>query len=157
MPSATPRRDCVSRVIAAPRRALYLALMDDEALVRWLPPSGMTAHVESFDGQVGGGYRMTLTYTSPGPAARGKTSAVSDVVDVTFVELVPDTRIVERVAFVSRDPSFAGAMTMTWTFADAPGGTEVTVLAENAPAGVTAADHETGMRSSLENLAAFVV
>lgn len=59
-----------------------------------------------------------------------------------------------RIGFESEDPAFADAMTTTWTFADVPGGTEVTVVCENVPEAIRPADHETGMKSSLENLAA---
>ncbi len=31
-------------------------------LLAWLPPDGMTAHLERFDPSTGGGYRMILTY-----------------------------------------------------------------------------------------------
>ena len=47
-------------------------------------------------------------------------------------------------------------MTMTWAFDSAHGGTTVTVTADNVPSGITKADHDAGLRSSLENLAAFV-
>lgn len=55
----------------------------------------------------------------------------------------------------SKDPAYAGPMTITWTLADVPGGAEVTILCENVPEGIRPHDHETGMRSTLENLAAF--
>jgi uncharacterized protein YndB with AHSA1/START domain len=146
----------VSRTIAAPRTALYDAFMSPQALVTWLPPSGMRGEIERFDPRPGGGYRMTLTYERPGSDTRGKTTADADTVDIRFVELVPNERIVQAADFVSDDPGNAGTMTMTWTFTDVPGGTEVGVLVENAPPGVSEQDHETGIRSSLENLAAFV-
>jgi hypothetical protein len=69
--------------------------------------------------------------------------------------MIPDQRIVERVEFQSDDPAYAGPMTLTWTLRDVPGGTEVTALCENAPEGIKPSDHEAGIRSSLENLAAF--
>jgi hypothetical protein len=47
-------------------------------------------------------------------------------------------------------------MTITWTFTPADGGTEVTVVAEDVPDGISQADHDAGLRSSLENLAALV-
>ena len=114
----------------------------------------MTARIEAFDPQVGGGYRMALTYDAPDHATPGKTSAHTDVVRVRFLELVPNERIVQQVGFESEDPAFAGAMTMTWTFTAAPGGTEVTVLCENVPEGIRPEDHAAGFRSTLENLAA---
>jgi uncharacterized protein YndB with AHSA1/START domain len=145
----------VSRIIAAPRRRIYDACMDPAALVAWLPPRGMHGQVLAFDPRPGGGYRMTLTYDAPS-GGRGKTTADSDAVAVRFVELVPGERIVQAVDFASDDAAYGGTMTMTWRFADAPGGTEVSVSVENAPAGVSEADHQAGIKSSLENLAAFV-
>ncbi|MDB5443583.1 MAG: ATPase [Phenylobacterium sp.] len=146
----------ISRIIEAPRRALYAACMDPQALAAWLPPAGMRGEMHRFEPWEGGGYRMTLAYDRPSPEARGKTTADSDTVEVRFVELVPDRRIVQAVAFETDDPAYGGTMTMTWRFADAPGGTEVAVAVENAPPGISEADHETGIRSSLENLARFM-
>lgn len=145
----------ISRIIPASRAALYDAFMSAEALAAWMPPSGMRGKIEAFGARVGGGYRMTLTYERPGPETRGKTTADADTVQVRFLELVPGERIVEAADFVSDDPANAGTMTMTWAFADAPGGTEVSVRVENAPPGISDEDHAAGIRSSLENLAAF--
>lgn len=98
---------------------------------------------------------MSLTYDGPHHSAPGKTSEHSDVVEGRFLTLIPDERIVWHVKFESEDPAFAEPMTMTWTFVDVPGGAEVTVLCEKVPDAVRPEDHEMGMRSSLENLAAF--
>ena len=155
MAAGQPTRVSASRIIQASRQALYRAFMDPDDLVAWLPPTGMKGHIRAFDSRTGGGYLMVLTHLDPVDHGRGKTTADTDVINARFVELVPDRKIVQRVDFVTDDPDFAGEMTMTWTFAEVAGGTEVTVLAENAPAGVSAEDHEAGMRLSLENLAAF--
>lgn len=61
----------------------------------------------------------------------------------------------QLIEFESNDPSFARPMTITWTLTDAPAGTEVTVLCENVPEGIRPEEHATGIRSTLENLAAF--
>jgi uncharacterized protein YndB with AHSA1/START domain len=145
----------VSRIIKASRHSLYQAFVDPQALVQWLPPRGMKGQVQTFDARPGGSYRMTLTYVGSDHAAPGKTSDDTDVVHGRFLELIPDKRIVQQVEFDSEDPAFAGVMTMTWSFAVAPGGAEVTVLCENAPPGIRAEDHEAGVRSTLENLAKF--
>ncbi len=144
-----------SRIIPASRAALYGAFMSPDALAAWMPPSGMRGEITDFEARVGGGYRMTLTYEQPGPDARGKTTADTDTVEVRFVELVPGERIVWTADFVSDDPANAGTMTISWDFADTPGGTEVRVRVENAPPGISDGDHAAGVRSSLENLAAF--
>ncbi len=47
-------------------------------------------------------------------------------------------------------------MTITTTLTPVAGGTEVGIACENVPEGITAADHQVGMASTLANLAAFV-
>lgn len=145
----------VSRIIKASRRAIYQAFLDPEALVSWLPPDTMKGHIYEFDAREGGAYRMSLTYLESDHSAPGKTSEHTDVVRGRFLELIPDERIVQLVEFESKDPAFAGTMSITWTLADVPGGTEVTILCENVPKGIRRSDHETGLRSTLEKLAAF--
>jgi Activator of Hsp90 ATPase homolog 1-like protein len=69
------------------------------------------------------------------------------------VELAPPSRIVEAVNFVTTDPAFFGEMTLTATFDEVSGGTEVTLVWKNLPPGLRAADNEAGSRLSLEQLA----
>ena len=145
----------VSRIIKAPRWTIYQAFLDPASLVAWLPPEGMKGRLYEFDAREGGAYRMSLTYVKSDHLPRGKTSDRTDMVRGQFLELIPDERIVQLIEFESKDPAFAGPMTIKWTLADVPGGTEVTILCENAPEGIRPNDHEAGFRSTLENLAAF--
>ena len=147
-----PRTDTASRVIAAPLDRVYAALVDPEALTTWLPPDGMSGRFERFDAYPGGSYRLVLTYADASDA-HGKTTADTDVVEARFVDIVPDTRVVQAVTFVSDDPAQAGTMTMTWEVTAVEHGTRVEVRAENVPAGISAADHAEGLSSSLANLA----
>jgi len=149
------RTDCASRVIRASPRTLYRALLDPEAVATWRPPDGMRCRIHAFDPREGGTFRMSLIYADADHAMRGKTSDHADVVHGRFIALIPDERIVERVTFVSDDPAFAGAMTVTTILAPAPGGTEVTILCEDVPDGIRPGDHQAGMASTLKNLAAF--
>lgn len=142
-----------SRVIRAGAEELYAAFLDPAALVEWLPPAEMTGEIHEFDARAGGGYRMSLFYPPGEQAFRGKTSPREDVVDVQFVKLEPPRRIVEAVKFVTADPAFSGEMTLTVTFEEVPGGTEVVLAFENLPAGLRAQDNEAGSRLSLEQLA----
>lgn len=98
---------------------------------------------------------MTLTYRDSA-ASGGKTAGGSDVVDVRFVELVPDDRVVQAVDFQSVDRAFVGTMIMTWTVTEVDAGTRVDVRAEHVPPGISADDHLAGMTSSLANLAAYL-
>jgi uncharacterized protein YndB with AHSA1/START domain len=145
----------VSRVIMASPQCIYQAFLDPQAVATWRPPEGMRAHVYAFEPREGGTFRMSLDYVDASHAVRGKTSEHSDVVQGRFLELVPYERIVERIEFESNDPAFAGTMLLTTTLTAVSGGTKVTVLCQNAPKGIRRSDHETGIRSTLKNLAAF--
>ncbi len=98
---------------------------------------------------------MALTYRGD-HANRGKSSEDTDVVEGRFVDLALNERVVHLVTFQSDDPAFAGEMRMTWSLAPAVGGTEATITAENVPGRIGKADHDIGLRSTLENLARFV-
>jgi uncharacterized protein YndB with AHSA1/START domain len=155
-PPAQGRTDSASLVVAARTDAVYAAFADPAALMRWLPPGGMTGRVLEYDFREGGRYRIELTYGEDAPSAGGKTTARTDVTTGRFLSLSAGARIVQSVEFESADASFAGEMIMTWTFAPSPTGTLVTVMAENVPPGISKADHDAGLRSSLENLARHV-
>ena len=140
-------------MIPAPREQVYAALLDPSALETWLPPDGMAGRILEFDPRAGGTFRMELTYLD---GSRGKSSEHSDITEVTFVALLPAERIVQRVVFDSDDPSFAGAMTMTWSLGETDGGTSVEVRAEDVPPGISPEDHARGLAASLSNLANYV-
>ena len=142
-----------SRVIRARPKELYEAFIDPAALIAWLPPGQMTGHIHEFDARVGGGYRMSLFYPPNERVLRGKTSDKEDMVNVRFVELDPPRKIVETVSFVTTDRAFLGEMTMTATFEELPGGTEVTLVFKDLPPGLRAEDNEAGARMSLDQLA----
>src|SRR3954464_4256574 len=108
-----PRTDRASRLVRAPVSRVFEALVDREALETWLPPGDMTGRFERFDPRPGGSYRLVLTYANP-DHAQGKSSKDSDIVDVRYVDIVPNDRVVQAVDFESDAPEFAGTMTMTW-------------------------------------------
>lgn len=145
-------RHAATRFVPAPPEVVYEAFVRPERLVRWLPPQGATGQVDVFEPRAGGRIRITLRFAS----APGKSGDHTDVVEGLFVELSPGERIVQAFSFQSDAPEFAGVMTMRWAFARQDGGTRVTVTAEDVPRGIAREDHEKGMASSLENLAAFV-
>jgi uncharacterized protein YndB with AHSA1/START domain len=147
------RTDIASLVLEAAPDRVYAALVDPDALLAWLPPNGMTARFERFDGRPGGGDRMVLTYADAS-SAPGKATADSDLVEARFVEMVPGVRVVQAVDFVSDDPSYGGTMTMTWELSRVDAGTRIEIRADDVPDGIPADDHAAGLTSSLQNLAA---
>ena len=114
-------------------------------------PDEMTSEVHSFDGSEGGTFRISLTYDAPTTA--GKTSSQTDTFHGRFVKLVANTGVVQVVEFESDDPAMSGEMTITYTLADADGGTDIVGVHENIPPGVAPADNELGFRMSLDKLA----
>ena len=149
------RTDRASLLLHVGRAAVYAALVDPDALIRWLPPTGMHGHFELFDLREGGSWRIVLTYDDPN-GTPGKTSADADVSEIRIVRLVPDERIVQHVDFETDAVEFRGTMEMEWSLRSVSEGTEVTIEARNVPAGITARDHAAGMASSLANLAAYL-
>ena len=155
MKSGEKQTNSASKVIKASPGTIYQAFLEPEAVAAWRPPAGMTAHVYAFDPREGSTFRMAFGYADTDHSVPGKTSEHADVFQGRFLELVPDKRIVELVEFESDDPAFSGAMTIITTFAAVPGGTEVTIRCEDVPSGIRQSDHQTGMTSTLNNLAAF--
>jgi uncharacterized protein YndB with AHSA1/START domain len=153
--SHDPAIDEASLLIHASPEAIYAAFVDPDAMVKWMPPAGMIGRMELFEPRPGGRYRMTLTYPE-NSGERGKAGDGSDIVQGQFGELVQGERVEQSGVFESDDPAFAGTMRVLWTFRPEHGATRVTVRAENVPPGIDGESHDQGMRSSLENLAAYL-
>jgi len=140
--------------VKAPRAAVYRALLDARAVATWMVPDGMTSHVHVFEPREGGAFRISLTYDRP--TGTGKTTAQTDTHHGRFVKLVPDEQVVQVVEFETDNPAMQGEMTMTFSLAEADGGTEVLAVHDGLPSGLSLADNETGWRMSLAKLAALV-
>jgi uncharacterized protein YndB with AHSA1/START domain len=147
------RTRVVRRIRASPE-AVYRALVDAEAVAAWRVPDGMGAVVHEFDARVGGRFRVPLTYESPD--RQGKSAGASDTYQGRFVELVPNERVVEELEFETSDPAFGGVMRVTTTLAGTESGTDVAILHQGVPAGVSPQDNALGTRMALDKLAALV-
>ncbi|MBB4636292.1 SRPBCC domain-containing protein [Longimicrobium terrae] len=145
-----------SRLVRAPRQAVYDAFTRPDALAAWLAPEGMTGRVHQWDLRVGGGYVMSLYYPKSMGDGHGKTAEGEDRYTARFVELDPPSRVVLAIDFESDDPAFAGEMIMQTTLEERPGGTEVTIAFRGLPPGIRPEDNDEGTRSSLEKLARYV-
>lgn len=148
------RIDSASKIIKASPQTIYQAFMNPEALASWLPPKGMSGHIDTFAPREGGTYKMILTYEMNRPTS-AKTSENTDVYQGKFLMLLPDKKIVQSILFDSEDPTFAGEMIQTWYLEAVSEGTKVTIVCKNVPEGIRKEDHDTELRSTLENLAVF--
>jgi uncharacterized protein YndB with AHSA1/START domain len=107
----------LTRLIAAPRRALWRAWTEPELLRQWFAPRPWTTPVAELDVRPGGASRILMR----GP--NGEESSGSGV----YLEVVPETRLVFTDAFVRAwEPSAKPFMTGILSFADEAGGTRYT-------------------------------
>jgi uncharacterized protein YndB with AHSA1/START domain len=155
-PAAKRSSTRVSMIVKAGRELVYRAFLDPDATAVWLPPDGMTGEVHFFDASEGGRFRISLTYRDPGHRVGGKSSEHTDTFQGRFVELAPYEKIVEAIEFETDDPSLAGEMKLTVTFAEAGPATEVTILSEDIPRGIRLEDNQAGVTESLRKLAVLV-
>jgi uncharacterized protein YndB with AHSA1/START domain len=88
---------------------------------------------------------MSLTYPD------GRT----DRFEATFIERVPNEKIVERIRFDAADR--AGEMTMTTSLRAVDGGTEVSIHYDGLPSSIRLEDNDEGTRQALEKLSTFVI
>lgn len=126
------------RVFKAPPAKVFRAFTDADALVKWMPPHGFTAHVHSLDVRAGGSYRMSFTNFSTGQAHAfgGK-----------YLEVIPG----ERLRYVDQfdDPNLPGEMMITITFTAVSVGTELQIVQEGVPDVIPAEACYLGWQESL--------
>ena len=144
----------LTRRIRAPRSWVYRALLDADAVQRWMVPDGMTSQVHTFDAREGGEFSISLTYDAP--TTTGKTTAQTDSFRGRFVRLVPDAEVVQVVEFDTDDPAMSGEMTITYRLEQADGGTDLVGIHENLPPGLSPEDNELGWSISVDKLAHLV-
>jgi uncharacterized protein YndB with AHSA1/START domain len=145
----------VTRRIEAPPERVYRAIIHPDAVQHWMVPDGMTSQVHSFEPQVGGTFRISLTYDDPSEA--GKTEGSTDTFEGRFVRLVADREVVQAIEFESEDPEVLGEMIVTYSLSETEdGATELTGTHENLPPGVSLEANELGWQMSLDKLARLV-
>lgn len=133
------------RVLRAPPQRVYRALLDPDALAKWLPPHGFTGRVLHLDAKTGGSYRMQFTNLSSG-----------DVIAFggTYLELVPNKRVVHTDTF--DDPNLPGEMRTTLTLKAVSVGTELTAVQTGIPPMIPTEACCLGWQESLQLLALLV-
>jgi len=133
------------RVIRTTPERVYRALLDADAMVKWLPPHGFTGKVHHLEARVGGSYRMSFTNLSTGH---------SHAFGGTYVELVPGALIRHTDRF--DDPNLPGEMTTAITLTQVSCGTELDVVQEGIPEVIPAEQCYLGWQESLSLLTLLV-
>ena len=133
------------RVFSAPPERVYRAMLDAEALPKWIPPHGFTCKVFELEAKVGGRYRMHFTNLG-----NGQSHAFGGV----YLELVPNERIVHTDVF--EDPNLPGKMHTTITLKAVSCGAEVNIVQEGIPDMIPVEGCYIGWQQSLQLLALLV-
>ena len=133
------------RVLRAPPERVYRALLDPDAMAKWLPPHGFTGRVLEQDLRVGGRYRMQFTNLG-----NGQVHAFGG----EYLELVPGERIVHTDRF--DDPNLPGEMRTTIQLKKVMTGTEVSIVQAGIPAVIPTEMCYLGWQESLQLLALLV-
>ena len=137
----------LSRIFKAPRERVFNAFLDADAMAKWLPPNGYTAHVYKLEPKVGGNYRMSFSSLD---------KKDTHFFGGKFLEIKTNERLRYTDKFESDDPKMQGDITVTVTFKDVPGGTEVRIVQEGLSKVIPIDGAMQGWSQSLENLARLV-
>lgn len=147
-PQATPAATgtvSLHRVLRAAPERVYRALLDPDAMVKWLPPHGFTGRVLESDVRVGGRYRMQFTHFG-----NGQTHSFGG----EYLELVPNERVVNTDRF--DDPHLPGEMVTTFTLRAVSCGTELRAEQRGIPTMIPTEACYLGWQESLQLLALLV-
>jgi uncharacterized protein YndB with AHSA1/START domain len=137
----------LKRVIHAPPEKIYKAFLDPDALAAWFPPHGFVARTHELDARVGGKVRFTFYTLS---------KSWSSTSSGTYLELVPNRRIVSTSRFETDDPTQRSQMRLTVTLTPVEEGTLVEIENAGIPAGPSASGAPYGWSQSLDKLAQLV-
>ncbi|MGW5575034.1 SRPBCC domain-containing protein [Nocardia thailandica] len=141
----------IARHVDAPRAEVYRLLLDGDAVAAWMLPDGIQGVVHRFEPQEGGGFSITADFAGETPGSDPQHDAYYG----RFVSLVPDERVIEKLEFVTTRAELAGEMTVSFVLADAAGGgTNLLVVHDDVPAGLSEEDNEAGWRAALDKLTA---
>ena len=134
------------RVLRGKAERVYRAVLEPDAMAKWLPPYGFTCTVERMEAKVGGSFRMSFRNfnTGNGHSFGGQ-----------YLELVPNQRIRYNDKF--DDANLPGTMETSVTLKALPfGGTEVSIVQEGIPEMIPVEMCYMGWQESLEQLARLV-
>lgn len=133
------------RVLKATPEKVYRALLEPEALAKWIPPNGFTGKVHHQDARVGGTYKMSFTNFTTGK---------SHSFGGTYLELVPGERL--RYTDKFDDPNLPGEIQVTVTLKQVLVGTEMNIEQAGVPAVIPPEMCYLGWQESLAQLAMLV-
>jgi len=133
------------RVLRSTPERVYRALLEADALAKWIPPYGFTCKVHHLDARVGGSFRMSFTNFATGH---------SESFGGEYLELVPHQRL--RYTDHFDDPNLPGEIQVTVILIPVSCGTEINIVQEGIPEVIPVEMCYLGWQESLAQLATLV-
>jgi uncharacterized protein YndB with AHSA1/START domain len=133
------------RVLRAPPARVYRALLDADAMAKWIPPNGFTCTVHHMEARVGGTFRMSFTNFS---------TEKSHSFGGEYLELVPNALI--RYTDKFEDPNLPGVIQVAVSLNAVSCGTELNIVQEGIPDVIPVEMCYLGWQESLAALAKLV-
>jgi uncharacterized protein YndB with AHSA1/START domain len=129
------------RVLKAPAEKVYRAFTDGTALAAWIPPYGFLCVVHHIDVKVGGSHRMSFINFSTG---NGHSFGGN------YLEVKPN----EFLKYTDKfdDPNLPGEMTVTVSFREVIGVTEIKITQSGIPEAIPVEMCYLGWQESLDKL-----
>jgi uncharacterized protein YndB with AHSA1/START domain len=135
----------IHRVLRSTPERVYRALLDPDAMSKWLPPNGFTGKIHHLEAKVGGSYKMSFTNFTT-----GKSHSFGGI----YLELKPHERIRHTDKF--DDPNLPGEMIVTIDLKKVSVGTELSIVQEGVPSVIPTEACYLGWQESLTLLAKLV-
>ncbi len=133
------------RVLATRPEKIFRAFLEPDALAKWLPPDGFACTVHSFDGKIGGTFKLSF---------RNFTTGESQPFGGEFIEVVPNERL--RYSDTFDNPALPGTMVTTVVLKPSAMGTHIEIVQEGIPDMIPPEACYLGWQQSLANLAKLV-
>ena len=136
----------IERIIQAPRKKVFRAWTDPDALVKWWGPEGFTPSSAEIDLRVSGRYRISSCRSEAGEEL---------FVNGEYREVVPPERLVFTWNWEGADMDFGGTL-VTVEFRERGEETEIVLTHERLPDEKTRDLHGMGWNSALDCLAKYL-
>ncbi len=134
----------------ASKSKVYQTLLDKNLIAKWKVPDDMNCIVHEYNPVENGAFRISLEYNNTNEV--GKTIRNIDTYHGYFRKLKPYEEIIEIDEFESDNTDMQGLMTITYILIELNGGTDLTILHDNLPIGVTLEDNMIGWEMALSKL-----
>lgn len=123
--------------------------MDPETFLAWRVPEGVEGRLARFEPRIGGDYQLTLNAPDRAASAGGLQGMTA--IAGRFIDMLPDTRVVEEVQYTDGSGT-TSPIALTTLIEPGNGGTKVTLQAVGMPPSMDADSHRAMLAAALRRL-----